>query len=82
MNATASPATAPTVAVSGYGRREVRPDRVEFHFLIEGLHPSVAEVEQGLQHRRSSADITPVEIDAESHPVTAEVHAVWELLPA
>lgn len=48
-----SPAAA-TVAVTGHGRREVRPDQIEFHFLIEGLYPTVGQAEQGLQHRRSS----------------------------
>lgn len=52
--ATAQSSTAPTVAVTGHGRREVRPDQVEFHFCIEGIHPTVAQAEQGLQHRRSA----------------------------
>ena len=44
----------PTIAVSGHGRREVRPDLVEFHFILEGVFPSVREAEDQLHHRRAA----------------------------
>jgi uncharacterized protein YggE len=42
-----------TIAVTGHGKREVRPDEVEFHFIIEGVFPSVREAETQLQRQRS-----------------------------
>jgi uncharacterized protein YggE len=49
-----TPPAAATVAVTGQGRREVRPDLVEFHFVLEGVFPSVREAEDQLHHRRAA----------------------------
>lgn len=52
--ASASQSSPPTVSVTGRGRREVRPDRVEFHFTLNTLSPSVLEAESALQHQRQA----------------------------
>ncbi len=57
---TASFSSPPTVSVTGHGRREVRPDRVEFHFVLEGVYPSVQEAEAQL-HRRRAALLSALE---------------------
>ncbi len=49
----AATAATPTVAVSGRGRREVRPDRVEFHLVLDGVHPTVRDAEDRHQRRRA-----------------------------
>lgn len=54
MTTAAASLSSPTIAVAGNGRREVRPDLVEFHFLIEGVFPSIREAESQLQRRRSA----------------------------
>ncbi|HEY9248425.1 MAG TPA: SIMPL domain-containing protein [Rariglobus sp.] len=54
MTSSTSSPPAPTIAVTGHGKREVRPDEVEFHFILEGVFPSVREAETQLQHRRSA----------------------------
>ena len=54
MTSPASSLSPPTIAVTGHGRREVRPDQVEFHFIIEGVFPSVREAEIQLQRQRST----------------------------
>lgn len=48
----AQPST-PIITVIGHGRREVRPDHVDFHFTLDGICPSVREAELGLQARRT-----------------------------
>ncbi len=61
MTATAaSQPFTPTVAVTGRGRRELRPDSVEFHFVIEGVYPSVRDAEAQL-HRRRAALLSALE---------------------
>lgn len=52
-----SPAPTPspaTVSVTGHGRREVPPDEVEFHFILEGVFPSVRDAESRLHQRRAT----------------------------
>lgn len=51
-SSTSSPPPA-TISVTGHGKREVRPDEVEFHFIIESVYPSVREAETQLQRQRS-----------------------------
>lgn len=53
MTSSTSSPSPPTIAVTGHGKREVRPDEVEFHFIIEGVFPSVREAETQLQRQRS-----------------------------
>ncbi len=53
MTTSASSPSPPTIAVTGHGRREVRPDEVEFHFILEGVFLSVREAETQLQRQRS-----------------------------
>lgn len=54
MTTPVSSPLSPTIAVTGIGRREVRPDHVEFHFIVEGVFPTVREAEARLQRQRAA----------------------------
>lgn len=51
---TTTSSSPPTISVTGQGRREVKPDQIELHFILEGVFPSVREAEVQLQRRRTA----------------------------